>query len=191
MILKLRSKLSAALRRRPIQIAAIVVVAAAAGLVVWLAIGNDESEQQPQPRASGATSATVPQLRTLARSVGHRIYWVGRRKSYTYEVTRTTAGDVYVRYLSPGARVGDKRPIFLTVGTYPRHDAIAAVRAIARTKQAVSRRTRHRGLAAAARSKRESVYLAYPRSNLLVEVYDPSPARALRLASSGRVVPVR
>jgi hypothetical protein len=35
-----------------------------------------------------------------------------------------------------------------------------------------------------------SAYIAFPRQDYQVEVYDPSPARALRLATSGRVAPV-
>jgi hypothetical protein len=188
----MRSKIRAALGQRPIQIGAIVGIAAIAGLVTWLVLrGDDDSQTQPQFEGGRPLGASVFQLRAVPKALGHPIYWVGKRKSYTYELTQTGDGNVYVRYLPPGVRVGDKRPKFLTVGTYPRRNAIATVRSIARGGGAVSRKLRRGGLAAASRSKRESVYLAYPDSDLLLEVYDFSPARALRLASSGRVVPVR
>ena len=35
-----------------------------------------------------------------------------------------------------------------------------------------------------------SVYLAYPGENVQVEVYDPRPQRARRLAREGRVRPI-
>jgi hypothetical protein len=188
----MRSKLSAALSRRPIQIGAVVVVALVAGLVAWLVLRGDDESPPPAQFAGGRPlAASVFQLRAVPKALGHPIYWVGRRKSYTYELTQTEDGSVYVRYLSRGVHVGDKRPIFLTVGTYPRRNAIATVRSIAHGDGAVSKKLPEGGLAAASRSKRESVYLAYPGWNLLVEVYDLSPRRALRLASSGSVVPVR
>ena len=35
-----------------------------------------------------------------------------------------------------------------------------------------------------------SVYVAYPGSKVQIEVFDPDPARALRLVTSGHIQPV-
>ena len=45
----------------------------------------------------------------------------------------------------------------------------------------------HRGLYG--RDRPSSVYLAFPGGDVQVEVYDPSPRKARRLARSGRVRP--
>jgi hypothetical protein len=47
------------------------------------------------------------------------------------------------------------------------------------------------GLATWSTERPSSVYLGFPGSNVLVEVYDPSPKRARELALSGRVGRVR
>ena len=51
--------------------------------------------------------AAVAELEAVAKSLGHPVYWAGPRKGVTYELTRTTDGKVYIRYLPRGTHVGD------------------------------------------------------------------------------------
>ena len=46
------------------------------------------------------------------------------------------------------------------------------------------------GLAVYSTSSPTNVYVAYPGSDVQIEVFDPSAKRALRLVTSGRVAPV-
>ena len=64
--------------------------------------------------------ATPALLLATSQALGHQIYWAGPRAKVTYELTVTRGGLVYVRYLTAGAKVGDPRPNFVTVGTYPK-----------------------------------------------------------------------
>jgi hypothetical protein len=48
------------------------------------------------------TAATLADLRTLAQRVGHPIYWAGPKPGYTYELSTTSNGSVFIRYLPPG-----------------------------------------------------------------------------------------
>ena len=68
-------------------------------------------------------------LRKLATSVGQPIYWAGP-KQVLYELTRTTRGTVYVRYLPPNVKVGSKKSIYLIVATYPFPNALQALREV-------------------------------------------------------------
>ena len=80
------------------------------------------------PERHGAgIAASVGDLKALAARLGHPIYWAGPRAGYTYELTQTPSGKVYIRYLPSGTKVGDPRPRFLTVATYPFPGAYAAV----------------------------------------------------------------
>ncbi len=95
--------------------------------------------------ATSATAASVADLRSLARRLGHPIYWAGQRPGYTYELTQNPAGAVFIRYLPPGVAVGAK-DAYLTVATYPFPQALAAIRRVAkgnegRRDQAPRRRT--------------------------------------------------
>jgi hypothetical protein len=132
----------------------------------------------------------VPQagLAALAGSLRHPIYWAGTMVGSTYELSQPWNGNVFVRYLPPRVRAGAKK-LYLTVGTYPVLNALEAVRRTARTSGARTIALRGGGLAVVDRSDPRSVYLAYPNSNYQVEVFDPSPARALSVALH-RIAPI-
>ncbi len=168
----------------------IAALAAAAALAI-AGCGGGGSKSQTAPQRSPAVAASVPDLHSLESSLGHVIYWAGARAHYTYELTQTRGGNVYVRYLPAGVKVGDSRPNFLTIGTYPQPRAFEQVQAAARRKGARKTRLPHGGLVVRNASRPTSVYLAYPNSSLLVEVFDPSAAAARTLVRSGQIRPLR
>jgi hypothetical protein len=142
-----------------------------------------------QSTSAKPTAVTVQQLRALESAVRHAVYWVGPESRTTYELTRTSDGTIYVRYLPRGAKVGDSKP-HTTVGTYPFRNPVGAVEAIAKDTGRRTFSTSGGGVAVVDGNHPTSVYVAYQGSNYQLEVFDPSAARALRLVRSGRVVPV-
>lgn len=158
------------------------------GLLGFLLISEDEPGRVVE--AGVPTEASVEDLRSFAHSLGHVVYWAGVLPGRKLELTHSRSGDVFVRYLPNQAPIGDRSPDFTTVATYPRSDAYAATDRAARRRGAVKRRAPGGGLAVG-RKRSRSVYLAYPGSDFLVEVYDPSERGAWNLALSGRVGPVR
>jgi hypothetical protein len=137
----------------------------------------------------GPVAASREELRALAASLGHPVYWAGPRTKVTYELTQTADGRTYVRYLPEGAPVGSKRP-FLTVATYPMENAFAVTRRGASGENAVAVKVPKGGIAVYTKPFATNVYLAYPAAAVQVEVYDPSPTVPARLAADGRIVPV-
>jgi hypothetical protein len=156
--------------------------------VTWLLLKGDGNDGQAP--AKTVSAASVEELEELPASVGHPVYWAGPRAGFTYELTRTRRGDIYIRYLPPGVEAGDERPDFLTVGTYPFPRAIAAARTQAKQPGAFRRSIAGRGIAYSLPKKPKSVFFAYPRLDYLYEVFDPTPLRAQRLVLSGRIKPV-
>ncbi len=171
--------------RRVAVIAAALVAIALAG---WLLLRDDEAQSGPgAPQAAG-----VADVRALSESVGHEVYWAGApAPGQGLELTHEGDGRIYLRYLGADGSVGDDRADFTTVGTYPVPAALAALRRQARGPDAIVRDLPNGGLAYLSSSHPTSVYLAWPGSGFEVEVYDPSPKRALDLVLSGRVRPVR
>jgi hypothetical protein len=172
----------------------VVVLAAVSGLAVgswWLLSRDNGSSKNGSSKDNKPVAASPSELRAVASSVGHVVYWAGSKPSVTYELTRTSQGNVYIRYLPAGVKLGDKRPDFLTIGTYPKPNAFAAVEKVAKRKDEIVRKLSAGGLAAASPKRPHSVYFAYPGSDVLVEVYDPSPAKALQAVVSGQVTPIR
>ena len=180
-------------RRRPRRGMAVALVLAA----LLAAGGAFAAVQLMRDGAPAVPAAGTPALLTgevlagVAAAVGHDVYGIAAPSGTRPEVTRSSTGDVWVRYLSGGAKLGDPRADYLTVGTYPRTDALAAAKAAAEGEQTRSSELPDGGVMLWSLDRPESVYAASPGSDLLVEVYSPDPARARALVSGGAVSPLR
>lgn len=141
------------------------------------------------PAPTSAMSVSTSELKALGDSTTYPIYWVGTRKNVTYELTRTPDGRVYVRYLPPGMKVGEQRPV-LTIGTYPLANAYRATATVAKERNSV-RIAVEGGVAFYSRTHPTSVYLGRPGSPVQVEVFDPDAAEGHQLVASGQVRPIR
>src|SRR5207302_3054879 len=142
-----------------------------------------------QTQSGGAHGLTLTSLKSYARSVGHPVYWVGARPGMTYEVTQTSAGQIYLRYLPPGVAVGTGTP-YLTVGTYPLRDAFDATRRLAGKAGTVRMDVGSSAVAFYARARPTSIYEAFPGVDYQVELYDPSVLEARELATAGKIFPI-
>jgi len=132
------------------------------------------------------------QLERLPDVVGHPpVYWAGARDGFSYELTRTSNGRFFVRYLPSGVPAGDARPDFLVVGTYSRPGSFAVLKRAANSPGSVSVKLPSRGLMVFASNKPKSVYLGYPGAEYQVEVFAPSSGTARRLVMSDAIAPVR
>jgi hypothetical protein len=140
-----------------------------------------------QPTSPGPVLATREQLVTIAATTGHALYWAGDQGLPSFETT-VSGRDVYVRYLTVASEVGTSAPR-LTVGTYERSDAYDAVGRLAAAPGATVRRLRAGALVVVPQGS-TSAYFAFRGSDLLMEVYDPTPGRALTLVTSGAVQPI-
>jgi hypothetical protein len=190
----------AAQRGSPIRVTAILALAAAVGFVVWLFVrDSDGSSSKPTTSAATVTTpvtrplltaATPRMLAAIAAGAKHPVYWAGRRRGVKYELTRTSDGKLYVRYLPKGVRIGDRSGEYLLVGTYPVRNAYRAVQTAAKERGARTFRVPGGGLAVVNDSAPKNVYFAYPHGKYQVEVFDPSPRRARKLVSSGAIRPI-
>jgi hypothetical protein len=159
-------------------------------VIAVLLIGAGCGHSGKTPRRARAVGASIRALNAFAGSIGHPVYWAGPRPRFTYELSRTKDGRVYVRYLPPGVKPGDPKSSYLTVGTYPQRHAFATLRATVKKQKASPVRLFGGGLAFQYKSRPTSMYLAYPGSDYQVEVFDPSPARARHVVVSGEIKPV-
>jgi hypothetical protein len=174
-------------RRVAIVVAAAVIVA----VLVWVLAGSGGSSKNSSSSASAKpVAATQTQLLQLAAKLKHPIYWAGVKQGYTYELTQTSDGNVYVRYLPPGVNVGDKRADFLTVGTYPETNPMRSLTNALKRKGTQRFAVPQSGTAVQDSAHPTSVYLTFPNSSLLLEVFEPSPAAARSVVRSGAITPV-
>lgn len=193
--------------KRRVRLGAVIALALAAGFIAWLVVSRNESSSTSAPTSTATAPATVPggavgaagtplgpvavsasRLATLAKAVKSPIYWAGRQAGFTYELTETSTGKVYVRYLPKGVKAGDPRASFLIIATYPFPDAFTALKNVAKRR---AKALPGGGIAFVDTGYPKSVHVAFPGVAYQVEVYDPSPQRSRQVALSGDVKPVR
>lgn len=172
---------------KPVRLGAVAAAVIGVALLAWLVLGGDDQGG----RANEPQAVSVEDLQEEAGSSQVPVYWAGPQAGTTYELTETSDGSVYVRYLAEDAEIGDPSPDFLTVATYPLENGYARVLAAAEEKGAETEELPNGGLALVDADRPSSVYLAYEGEPYQVEVYDPSPDRALELVTSGAIQPVR
>jgi hypothetical protein len=185
---------------RRLGLSAIIALALAIGFVAWLVIGRSSSSPPAANVASatatpgavgahfGPVAATESELATFAKGIKSPVYWAGPLNGYTYELTQTTTGKVFVRYLPRGVKAGDARSSFLIVATYPFPKAFTALKNVAKANALT---LPGGGIALVDTGYPKSVHIAFPGLAYQVEVYDPAPARARQVALSGTIKPVR
>lgn len=180
----------ASMLRRWLTILLVVLsVALIAVVAVWIVRDDDSSSS---PTTGEAEAASVSELSEFAAAQGKPVYWLGERRNESYELTDSSSGRVYIRYLTAGAEAGDERAAFVTVATYPADNGVAALRKAAREqKGAKLGKTDDGAVLLIDPSSPNNAHLAYPGANLQIEVYSPVPGEALRLAARGDVQPVR
>jgi hypothetical protein len=175
-----------------VRIGAVVAVALLIGLVVWLLVRGNGSgtESTTTGSAFGPIAATQGDLRSRSIDEGHPIYWAGPKTDTTYELTRTSNGRIFIRYLPKGVPVGVDKADYTIVGTYPVPNATGVLEGLAKKSGEHKLLVPGGGIAVYSSSQPTNVYVAYPGSNLQIEVFDPSADRARRIVTSGQVAPV-
>ena len=180
-------------RRRPrrgLVLALLLSTLLAAG-GAYAAVTLTRDDAPALPPAGKPALLTGEALAAVRAATGHDVYGIVTPSGATPEITRAASGEVWVRYLIGGAKLGDPRADYLTIGTYPRTDALAAAKAAAEGDQQRSTTLPDGGVMLWSVERPESVYAASPGSDLLVEVYSPSPERARALVTGGEIAPLR
>lgn len=132
--------------------------------------------------------ATAQELRTFAGALEGRAYWAGPRSNKEYEVTRTSDGSVFVRYLPRGTAAGAPIDV-LTVATYPGRGGIASLKTAAKG-DGVETLELPGGLAVYDVDTPTNVHLAFEGGDEQIEVYARSGVDVPALVQSGRIVAI-
>ena len=191
----MNERLTSPWARRPnVRVGAIIAVAIAVAFVAWLLVRGGDSNTTPSTttgQAVGPVATSEDELRSLSDELGHPLYWAGPIPDRTYELTRTSDNRVFIRYLPKGVPVGIRQAAYTIVGTYPVENAYKVLQGLAKKPDESSFSAPADGFAVYSTTQPNNVYLAYPGSNLQIEVYDPSPQKARGLITSGQVAAVR
>jgi len=180
-------------RARTIMAASLVAVAIVLGAIALFG-GSDSEESVAKAPDSGEVTLTESELLAAVSKLNQPVYWTGpKAPTFTYELTKTPDGRIYVRYLLPHVEAGDPRPDFLTVGTYPVGEAKRSLKVashetrenFAGEKLTLSHHPTYEVLSS---KQAPSAYVVLDKEpELQIEVFSPNPGEADLLARSGSV----
>ncbi len=172
------------------RLAAVVTAASALALLLAGCGGGSDADSSQQASPGGAEIVSADSLRQTASEGTTPIYWAGERTGTRLELSRPDKTRTYVRYLTDDAEAGSKRAHFLAVSTYVQPHAASSLRRQGKRSGGTVARALGGATVYYERDDPRSVYLAYPGTQVEVEVFDPSFKQALRLVNSGAIVAV-
>jgi hypothetical protein len=167
------------------RLAAVVAIAAVAGLGTWWFAVRDRVGTQTAQLGSSSADMSERSLRALSDAVGRPVYWAGPQSGVTYEFTETADRRIYVRYLPLGVAAGSPHP-YLTVASYPVVKAFAVTSAAA-GRPGMVKLPVSGGVGFYANARPTNAYIAYPGSDTQIELYDPSGVALRQLVAAGRI----
>ena len=191
---------------RAIGLGALIAIAIAGALLAWVLVDRSDDDDAAAPTQTAAattptlestpaetvsqpTLQTIAALRAAAAISPNPIYWAGARAGTRLEVSQTSSGTVFVRYLPNGTAAGDLEP-HLTVATYARPNAYTEVQAAAKNEGSASVELDDGGLAVYDKASPTNLHLAYPGEAFQIEVFSPEDGEALRLVENEKIRPV-
>jgi hypothetical protein len=169
----------------------VIALAVVVGVVAYMATsGGDDEEPAAAPRAGEARVVSEEELADVASTAEYPVYWAGPLPDTELEATDSGETGVLVRYLLEDDDVGDAIPGRIAVGSYPLADPQKALDSFAERPGASVSQVPGVGKVVSNAQTASSVYFVDVDNEVQVEVYAPSPKRALSLVRSGQVVPV-
>lgn len=158
---------------------ALIVFLVAALLLSLVHDGGDSTDAEGD---AGPRIVTAAQLSEFAAETHTPVYWLGERPGSRLELTETSPGSTYIRYLGGDAEAGDPRAKFVTIATYPEKDGVKSIEEAAIEGGSIEK-ARNGATLLLDPAVPKSVYLAFPGEPAQIEIYSPLAGVAKRLAS--------
>lgn len=171
-----------------------ILAIAVAGVIAWVAMHGDNggtSRAEPAAAAFKARVVTPSEFEEIALSSGHPVYWNGPGIGEELLASKSRDGDVRVRYVEHGIEPRTDRRKMKMIGSYPVADAAETIHRYASRRESFVRYSDDDRLIVTSVKAPSNVFFASRDNRVLVEIYDPSPQRAVGLALGGWVQPVR
>jgi hypothetical protein len=166
-------------------------------VTVLLAFGafslfSNNSSTSTTQSTEGQLPLTEAELKSVVANLNSVVYWVGPLDNAKYTLDVTDAGAAFVRYLPNGEGANDTAKNYLIVATYRVNAAYDAIKTAGNEQDGIGLMTSDGAAVYYNKNAATNVYMAYPGQDLQIEVFDPSPGKALQLVNTtGLVKPIR
>lgn len=173
---------------------AVLISAMVTALLVFGATSlfSNNSSSPSSESSAGQMALTEAELKSVVANLNSVVYWVGPLENAKYTLDVTDAGAAFVRYLPNGEGANDTAKNYLIVATYRVNAAYDAVKTAGNEQDGIGLLTSDGAAVYYNKNAATNVYLAYPGQDLQIEVFDPTPGKALQLVNTiGLVKPIR
>lgn len=154
----------------------------------WVIFSDSSGVTSLAAKTSGKVALTETELRSVVKTLGQTVYWTGPMQGAKYALGRTDNGQLFVRYLPDGKGIADLAPKYRTVATYQESGAFEAMKAAGKQVDGITFINADGAQVYYDKTAMMNVYLAYEDLQFQIEIFDPNPGTAIRLATApGRI----
>jgi hypothetical protein len=180
--------------RTAVIVAVAVVVVAIVAVVSFRLSGSSKKSSTPSVTTPSKDSTQVnlsaDGIRTAVKALGKVVYWAGDESGDTYVLQTFANGQTTVRYVPSGGDPTSSGAIYRLMGSYPIKNAFNVTKQAASGGNSVLVTNSDGSVVLYNKSKMTNVYVAFPKVDVQVEIFDPTPGKALELATSGAIKPI-
>ena len=133
---------------------------------------------------SGQTALTESELISAVRSTGLSVFWIGSSEGAKYAFNNLAEDQNFIRYLPGGNGIADTSESYRIIGTYADPNAYETMQKAAASNTGVSSVNPDGSIVFYSKSTPLHVYLAFKDLPYQIEIFDPVPGVALRLAKT-------
>lgn len=173
---------------------AVLITAIVTSLLVlgFTSIFTNKSATTATQTTTGQLALSEAELKSVVANLNSVVYWVGPLENAKYTLDVTDAGAAFVRYLPNGEGANDTAKNYLIVATYRVNAAYDAIKTAGNEQDGIGLMTSDGASVYYNKNASTNVYMAYPGQDLQIEVFDPTPGKALQLVNTtGLVKPIR
>lgn len=133
---------------------------------------------------SGQVALTESELISAVKTVGGSIYWLGSTAGAKYAFNNIAEDQNFIRYLPGGNGIADTAQSYRIIGTYKDVAAYETMQKAAKSSTGVSVTNPDGSIVYYAKATPLHVYLAFKDLPYQIEIFDPKPGVALKLATT-------
>jgi len=136
------------------------------------------------PITSGQVALTESELTSAVKTAGGSVYWIGPSAGAKYTFNRVSEDQNFIRYLPGGTGLADTAENYRIIATYTDPTAYDTMTKAAESTTGVSTTNPDGSIVYYLKASPLHVYIAFKNLGYQIEIFDPTPGEALKLATT-------